>query len=348
MESNNICICSVQTLFVKGGAELLTNILALELRKRDFSVEIINFPLLNSPRKNILKSALSWRMIDLNAYTEHPIDLVITTKFPSYAIQHQNKITWLFHQLREAYDLFNTEYYFFHNNKVDQEIRDMIITIDNATLPESKAVYTISKNVSNRLKQYNNVDSNVLYPPPQRNLEFKNKPPENYILTIGRLVPTKRIDLLVRAMAFTPDNIKAIVVGEGQYRPILEQIVEKLGLEDKINFISYVSDKELIDLYSRAFAVFYAPFDEDYGFVTVEAFNSAKPVISCYDSGGPLEFVKHEETGILCNPNPPEIGEAINQLFSNTNRSIEMGQLGKEYVKNITWDRVIETLTSHL
>lgn len=346
MKPESICLCGVQTLFIRGGAELLLQALADELSSRGFSVETILFPLFNSPRKNILKGALSWRMMDLGAYTEHPVDLVITTKFPSYAICHPHKVTWLFHQLREAYDLFNTEYFYFHNNPQDQEIRELIVTVDNATLPESKAIYTISRNVSLRLKRYNGLDSTVLYPPPKRSLAFRNGPPENFILTVGRLERIKRIDLLVRAMAFTPDHIQAKIVGEGPQRPMLEQIVEKLGLESKVQFLGHVSDRDLIDLYSRCSGVYYAPYEEDYGFVTVEAFLSGKPVITCHDSGGPLEFVHHEDSGLLCDPIPHDIGEAISRIHAHPQLSRSLGMNGYELVKDITWERVIETLLS--
>lgn len=347
MRPEHICLCSVQTLFVRGGAEILVDTLSEELRKRDFAVDSITLPLFNSPRKDILKSALSWKMIDLDASLIQPVDLVIPTKFPSYAIQHPHKVTWLFHQLREAYDLFNTEYYYFHNHTQDREIREMIVTIDNATLPQSKAIYTISKNVSNRLKRYNGIDSTVLYPPPKRAELFKPGVAENYILSVGRLDPIKRIDMLVRAMAFTPDFISVKIVGEGRLRAMLEEIVEKLGLEKKVKFLGEVPEKELINLYRHCAGVFYAPFDEDYGFVTLEAFLSGKPVITCYDSGGPLEFVFHDETGLICNPIPHEIGEAITAICTDHQKSKVMGMNGKELIKDITWDRVIETLLSH-
>lgn len=348
MRLENICLCGVQTLFVRGGAELLLESLASELKDRDYIVDTISLPLFNAPRKNLLHGALSWRMMDLGAYTEHPTDLVIATKFPSYAIQHPNKITWLFHQLREAYDLFNTEYFYFHNTAEDQDIREMIVTIDNTALPESKAIYTISKNVSLRLKRFNGIDSTVLYPPPKRAFSFRSAPPENFILTVGRLEPIKRIELLVRAMAFTPDYLQAMIVGEGPHRPLLEQIIVKLGLEKKVHLLGNISDEELVDLYARCFGVYYAPFDEDYGFVTVEAFLSRKPVITCYDSGGPLEFVHHEDTGLICHAAPHEVGEAINRLYSNPQQSQTMGLQGYDLVKDITWDRVIEVLLSTL
>jgi len=136
-------------------------------------------------------------------------------------------------------------------------------------------------------------------------------------------------------------------VGEGNQRPLLEQIVSKLGLESKVEFLGNISERDLMDLYSRCCGVFYAPYDEDYGFVTLEAFLSEKPVLTCYDSGGPLEFVIHGETGLISEPNPQEIGEAISKIYSHLPQSQIMGKNGKELIRDITWDRVIETLVSH-
>ena len=62
-------------------------------------------------------------------------------------------------------------------------------------------------------------------------------------------------------------------------------------MSSRIKLIGAVSDEELLALYGRAAAIFFAPLNEDYGFVTVEAFSSRKPVVTCRDSGGITELV---------------------------------------------------------
>jgi glycosyltransferase involved in cell wall biosynthesis len=99
------------------------------------------------------------------------------------------------------------------------------------------------------------------------------------------------------------------------------------------------------DLYAGAGVVFYAPFDEDYGLVTLEAFRSARPVVTTKDAGGPLEFVKHAETGLVCEPEPQAIGGALTQLLEHKALAARLGAAGRERTLSISWDHVIRTLT---
>ena len=86
--------------------------------------------------------------------------------------------------------------------------------------------------------------------------------------------------------------------------------------------------------------------DEDFGYVTLEAFLARKPVITCVDSGGPNEFVVHGENGFVCEADPGELAVAINQLVDNRARAASFGDAGHEVAARITWDGVIEKLTA--
>ena len=69
-------------------------------------------------------------------------------------------------------------------------------------------------------------------------------------------------------------------------------MADKLGVSKKVKWLGFITEQEKIDLYAKARAVVYPPADEDYGYVTLEAMLSSKPVITCSDSGGTLEFVR--------------------------------------------------------
>ena len=88
-------------------------------------------------------------------------------------------------------------------------------------------------------------------------------------------------------------------------------------MRDRVVFAGAVAGDELIDLYAGALAVVYAPFDEDYGYVTLEAFLCAKPVITATDSGGTLEFVVDGQNGFVCAPEPAAIGAALARLAAD-------------------------------
>ena len=90
----------------------------------------------------------------------------------------------------------------------------------------------------------------------------------------------------------------------------------------------------------------YPPFDEDFGYVTLEAFLASKPVITCRDSGGPTEFVVDGENGFVCEPAAEAIGAALAGLAGDRGRAAALGEAGREVARRITWDGVVEKLVA--
>ena len=348
MPRRTICICAVQAPFITGGAEILVGELSDQLRARGYKVDLVNVPFKWYPVRDIMKQALLWRWVELDESNGMPIDMVIPTKFPSYLVKHPVKVTWLFHQHREVYDLYGTPYCSFTDDPEEQEIRQTIIRMDNKTLRESRDIFTISRNVSARLERFNAIDSKPLYPPPRYAGRYRSGPFGDYALFAGRLDPLKRCDLLVEAFRHVGPGPRLVLVGSGPQRENLERQVDRLGLSDRVVFAGFVPEEELLDLYAGSFAVLYAPVDEDYGYVTVEAFLSGKPVITCTDSGGTLEFVVDGESGFVVEPKAEAVGTAIDQLYGNRDRAREMGEAGRPRVADIGWDLVVESLTAAL
>ena len=107
-----------------------------------------------------------------------------------------------------------------------------------------------------------------------------------------------------------------------------------------------MDDREVVEHYASCLGVFYAPYDEDYGYVTVEAFKAAKPVITTADAGGVLEFVEDGINGSISPPDAPkEIAARIDQLYRDREKAHFLGLAGQGKVREITWDLVIEKLT---
>ncbi|WP_394884858.1 glycosyltransferase family 4 protein [Clostridium butyricum] len=345
MKKKNICICSAQVPFVRGGAEMLVESLCEQLKGRDYNVEIVKIPYKWYPKNEIINSIFSWRMIDLSESNGQKIDLVIPTKFPSYAVKHENKVTWLMHQFRQIYDQYGTEFSDFIDNEDDNIIRNKIMEIDNKTLLESKQIFSIANNTTKRLKKYNNIDSEVLYHPPKQVGKYYCNEFDDYILSVGRLESVKRVDLLIKSLKYCDRNIKAIIAGTGPYKDELEKLAYSLGVNDRVEFLGFVSDEELLKLYANAFSIFFAPFDEDYGYITLEAFLSNKPIITSKDAGGVLEFAEDNVNSFICNVSPEEMGQSIQKLWLNKQLCEEFGNNGYNKVKDISWDIVIDKLT---
>ncbi len=140
--------------------------------------------------------------------------------------------------------------------------------------------------------------------------------------------------------------LRLIVAGDGTQRANVERLAASLGVADRVTFLGTASDDELIELYAGALAVLYPPFDEDFGYVTLEAFLARKPVVTCTDSGGPTEFVVDGVNGFVCEPLPEALAEAINRLAQARSRAAAMGEAGREVAARITWDGVVEKLTA--
>lgn len=341
-----ICICGVQVPFARGGAENLIEALRQALLERGYPVDVVTIPFKWYPSRQVLAHALPWRLLDLSESQGRTIDVVIATKFPSYLVRHPNKVTWLVHQYRQAYDLFGTPYGDLTDSPEDQRIRRLVTHMDNTALPESKRIFTIAKNVSSRLARYNGLEGTPLYPPPPLGDRYFCEAYEDFILVPGRLETIKRIDLLLRALAQGNSGLRCVITGAGPDAQRLMEMAKALDLTDRVRFSGFVPEEELLRLYARCRAVYYAPYDEDYGFVTLEAMRSHKPVITTADAGGVLEFVAEESTGFVTSPDPEAVAQAIDRVAGDQAMCQRLGEAGSALVQEITWERVLDGLLS--
>ena len=141
------------------------------------------------------------------------------------------------------------------------------------------------------------------------------------------------------------DVIETLVIaGHGTQRQAFETLAASLGLDGRVRFEGEVSDEALLDLYAGALGVIFPPYDEDFGYVTLEAFLARKPVITCTDSGGPTEFVDDGVNGRVCEPSAEAIAVAINQFAGKRALAASMGEAGRAVAARITWDGVVEKL----
>jgi glycosyltransferase involved in cell wall biosynthesis len=184
----------------------------------------------------------------------------------------------------------------------------------------------------------------VLYPPaPQR--PYRCETYGDYIFLVSRLTPLKRVDLLVRAMALPAAGaIRAVIAGDGDDRPRLEQMIDTLKLGDRITLTGQLSDEEILAHFARCRAVCFPPFSEDYGFVTVEAFASRKPVITCRDSGGPAELVTDGEHGFVCEPTPEALADALRKVMKSRDLAEQMGERAYARGAQFTWPDTVKAL----
>jgi glycosyltransferase involved in cell wall biosynthesis len=338
-----IAVCAPHVPFERGGTEILVETLSEQLRSRNHDVELVRIPFKWYPGARPLREALLWRLVDLEEAQGRPIEIVIATKFPSYAIRHPNKVVWLVHQFRQAYELDRTELGQFGEDPFDRATVRAIQRLDRTTLGEARRLFAISRNVAERLHRSTGLDAEVLLPPPQQ-LDYRaSDGVGTFILSVGRLDRSKRVDLLLEAAALD-NTLRVVVAGEGPDRERLEQLSEQHGLDGRVTFAGRVSENELVDLYADCLAVFYAPVDEDLGLVPYEAFLSEKPVVTTRDAGGPLEVVVDRENGIVCEPVAAAVAEACAWLAANPDQARAWGRSGRRTAERTSWDAVVDRL----
>ncbi len=341
-----VVVAGVQVPFVRGGAEWHLEALQGELCRRGFRAERVQVPFQWTPREEALRSALAWRLLDVSDANGVAIDLFIGTRFPSYAARHKRKVVWLFHPFRQAYDLHEAGVDGFADTDDGRRLRQQVIDLDRQALQECRRLFTTSHTNAERLRRFLGLEAQVLRLPLQAPEGWRSDGFEPFVLSVGRLESLKRTDLLVRAAAHLPRGTRVMVVGEGPERARLERLAQTEGVADRVSFLGRLGDDEVKDLYARCGVVFYAPFDEDYGLVTLEAFHSGKPVVTTRDAGGVLEFVRDGQTGLVAEPSPEALGEALRRLLEQPAKARAMGARGRESMRGLSWDIVVETLTA--
>lgn len=339
-----ILVCEAQVPFVHGGAEVHVRELVRELGARGHLAELVSVPFKWYPKNEILPHAAAWRLLDLSESNGRPVDLVIASKFPTYFVRHPNKVAWLIHQYRAAYELCGTPYSDFGHTESDVGLRDTLIRLDTEMLGECRAIYSNAQNTAARLAKFNGLSATALYHPPRLASRLRPGPYGDYVLSVGRIEAVKRVDLIVEALALSGPALRLVIAGDGTQRENVERGTHAAGVADRVTFLGSVRDDALIDLYAGALAVVYPPFDEDFGYVTLEAFLARKPVVTCTDSGGPNEFVVDGINGYVCEPSAPALADAIGRLAADRRRAAAFGDAGHDVACRISWDGVIDTL----
>src|SRR5690348_17215689 len=190
-----IAVCAPQVPFTRGGAEIFADDLVGELRDRDHEADLVTIPYKWYPGERVLSQAFLWRLLDLGESDGRAIDLVVATKFPSYCVRHPNKVVWLLHQFRQAYELDRTELGQFSDSAEDRATRRRVQELDRTALGEARKLFATSANVAGRLRESTGLEAEVLPHPPQ-DLAYHTDAYEPFVLSIGPLDRRKRLDPL--------------------------------------------------------------------------------------------------------------------------------------------------------
>lgn len=332
--------------FVRGGAEELADNLVGQLNAAPgVTAELLRLPFKWAPPERLIEEILIARGLRL-----WNVDRVIGLKFPAYLIPHPEKVFWLLHQFRQAYDLAEAGQGLAADGR-EGEIRRAVRAADDRAFAEARALYVNSPVTQARLRRYNDVAAEVLYPPLNDEALFTGGEPQAYVFAGGRVAPGKRQHLLIEALAHTPGAGRLLIAGPSEdaaYQARLEQRVAELDLSGRVELRFGFHPREAIAGWvNAARACAYLPYDEDsLGYVTMEAFAAGKPVLTVSDSGGLLEMVS-EATGAVTDPEPEAIAQGLARLLDPATAAAR-GRAARDdwRRRNLTWPATIERLLS--
>ncbi len=340
-----IALCSSFLPFVHGGARNIVDWLALILEENGHQVEKVYIPELHTPAL-LFKQMYAYRWIDLSA-----ADKIICFRPQSHLIPHPNKILWFIHHIRSFYDLWDTPYRGFPDDASHRGLRDLLYEADYAALQEAQKIFTNSALVQSRLEKFNSIKSEILYPPIFNSERFYCNTYNNEIVYICRLEHHKRQHLLIEAMHYVTTPVHLRICGTSMsaaYVLELRERIARLGLEKKVILENrWITEEEKADYLANCLAAAYLPFDEDsYGYPSIEASHAAKAILTTTDSGGVVELVDNGLNGFVVEPNPKALAEALDKLYKDRAKTIEMGQKAKQRLQelNINWEHVLKRL----
>lgn len=341
-----IAVVTSSPLFAEGGHLVIARELVGALRAAGHEADLVLTPQNRFGRQGT--AYLSTWLQDLEEDAAgRPVDQVISFRYPSFAARHPRHVCWLNHRMREYYDLWpRFRGSLSRRARVKETARRWILhRVDNYLLTRNVTkVFAQSKTIQARLQRWGRIPSEVLYPPPPAR-SYRTDAYDPYLFSVSRLTPLKRIDLVLRALAEPAcANVRAVIAGDGEALPGLLRLRAQLGLEQRVEFTGKVDDAQVLGHLARCRAVVFAPYAEDYGFVTAEAFSCAKPVITCTDSGGPAELVRHGETGLIAAPEATELAAAIQRVMDDEAAAIRFGEAAAAIAATLTWPNTVDRL----
>ncbi len=288
----------------------------------------------------------TWRT-DVSRVDGRRVDQVISLRYPSYAVRHPRHVCWLNHTMREYYDLWDRfAAPLSAQGRVKERIRRTLIhAADRYLLTRNVTrLFVQSRTIQQRLAMWPSLRSTVLYPPaPHRPYRTEGYGPG--FLFLSRLTPLKRADLAIRALAEpAAGGATLTIAGEGDERTPLERLAIGLGLGSRVTFPGRLTDQQMLDALARCRAVVFPPMQEDYGFVTVEAFASRKAVITCRDSGGPAELVADGVSGFVTDPTPGALAAAMGRLVDDAPLAERLGDAAYAAGAALTWGDTVRSL----
>lgn len=320
---------------IKGGAERFYSGLHEGFIALGCQAELIAIEAGEPDFEAILANYRKCAELDLGSF-----DLVVSTKVPTYAVKHPNHVLYLVHTVRVFDDMFDKA--FDPLTEAHYRQRAQLHRIDFEAISGAKARFAIGYEVARRLYRWRGLECDVLHPPLAFN-GFKAGTFGDFFFLPGRLHPWKRVDLIIDAIKRSSLPMRLILAGTGEAETQLRILADG---DERIQFVGRINDERMVQLYAECLAVPFVPLHEDYGYVTLEAFASGKPVLTCSDSGEPCQFVHPYETGLVVEPSSDSVRLGLEWLWNNREQVASMGARALQVTAGMSWKETAYTLAS--
>ncbi len=342
-----IVIASTSVPFVDGGGRLIVRWTAEAMRAAGHQVEEFYLPFPTTPRPT-LSAILGLRATPF----EDSCDRLVAIRWPAHVLRHGNKATWFIHHYREVFDLWETPHRAVPDNAEGRAYREAIRRIDNQGLSESRDLFSNSLVVRDRVRRFNGLDPEPLFPPLGGDVSrFRTDRYGDFVFYPSRITPIKRQLLAVQAMRYTQSDVRLVIAGRPEaprYEQQIRAYVREYDLTEKVELrLGWLEETDKTDLLATCLAVAYVPQDEDsYGYPSLEASHSGKAIVTTFDSGGALEFVRDGIEGLVTKPEPTELAAAFDRLYEDRDYAEQMGARSSERRNQlgISWSHALPRL----
>lgn len=343
-----ILIATSALPFAGGGNRVIAEELLRTARQAGHQAEILVTP--QNPYGRQGAAYLANLLADVSQGDDGlPVDRLISLRYPAFCLRHPRHVCWLNHRMREFDDLWPA-----HRAELSPwgrakgvVRRALLSGFDRRAFRRLRRLFVQSATLRQRVLAWDrSFDPQVLHPPaPLR--PYRCDGYGDFILVLSRLEAHKRIDLALRTLACLPQSVRMKIAGDGTAANGLRALARELGLEKRVEFLGPVSEEEKLGLYARCGLVLFTPLNEDFGFVTPEAFASAKAVVTCQDSGGPVELVRDGVSGVVAAADPQSLAERILPLWEDRALLERLGQAAFDQSRGGSWEKTLERLLEH-
>ncbi len=341
-----VLVASTVMPFIEGGGTFIVDWLEAALRERGHDVEVLKLPF------RLTTPGMPARMVGMRLFDVSDCgDRLIAIRYPAHLLRHHSKVAWFIHHHRPVYDLWGTQHQDVRADPEGETYRAMFRSADNVALRETRHLYTNSAIVRDRLRRFNGLHGEVLYPPVWQPERFRTDEYGDFVFYPSRITGHKRQWLAVEAMAHVTTPVKLVLAGQyddNAYGRVVTNLIAELGVESRVRLLDdWITEDEKIDLLATCLGVVYIPLDEDsYGFPSLEAHHSRKAVVTTSDGGGTLELVTDGVNGLVSKPDPVALAACFDQLWEDRALAQRLGETGEQRVTElrIDWDTTVDRL----